>query len=963
MTRPRAHDLVTGPQAHLWSALMLALLAGCGGDNVAPQRATKLAMAVQPASQAQSGVPISPQPAVQLQDDQGAAVSQAGAPISVSIASGGGTLIGPTTVTTSSSGRATFTGLGIHGSVGPRTLAFAAPDLTAVSSATFDLSAGAAALIVAGEGNGQTAGFGTPVAIRPSVTVTDADNNPIAGVAVVFQVTAGGGTVEPGTVSTNSDGIAAVTSWTLGAAAGPNSLTASAEAVPGSSVVFTATASADVASITGTISTSNAELARSIGTGSARLRNSPQRRSVAFTAHHFRARLFRQPAKYTPDELIVTYRPSAVGAPAVVGSSALASQSLGAAIIRTIRSHITAHISASGSALKGVSPVLMAARVRVQNPADIATVAAALRSDPAVATVERNGLMMREAVTMRLPTRPSNDPFYAEQAWGYGMIDLPEAWAMTTGSASVLVAVVDDGIRFDHPDITANLTRDGYDFVSNAFTTCSDDVDRAGDGDGYDPDPTIPAVCQGEGGPSMIGGHGLHVAGIIGAVGNDGVGVAGVNWTVRIRPVRVLDISGSGTDYDIAQGILYAAGLPADNGAGGTVKPPTGAKIINLSLGGPDPSTLIHDAIIKATKAGALVVAGAGNEGTSAPFYPAVLPEVLSVSAVGPDRELASYSSFGNTIDIAAPGGDFADGEDQDDPSFGVLSLIWEFNPGKPGYAFADGTSMATPHVAGVAALLLAQNPGLSVTQLRSRLTGFAVDAGSGGRDDRYGAGILNARNSLAQSLGPRRQVRVRLYDASTGSIVQTVAATGTGSYTFSNVTSGNYQLFAGQDEDGDEAIGLPGRRWGAFGGSATPSTITVAGPGTQHGSFSIGRPIEQEPNETLEGANVLPVGGYLIGATNWTETDVYRVLIPQVGRYIFETSGVDGACGFALEGNTAIALYDAHGALVASNDDIDRDVLNLCSRINFILAPGEYELRVQGMFGGSYRIQAGAAP
>jgi subtilisin family serine protease len=963
MTPTPTPDLVIESQVHLRFALLLALLAGCGGDNAEPPPpATKLAIAVQPASQAQSGVPISPQPAVQLQDDQGAAVSQAGAPVSVTIASGGGSLLGPTTVNTSSSGLATFTGLGIHGSVGPRSLTFTAPELTAVTSSTIELSAGAAALIVAGEGNGQTAGSGSPVPVRPSVTITDGDNNPVAGIAVNFQVTAGGGAVEPSTVSSNSDGVAVVASWILGAASGPNTLTATTDAVPGSSVVFTATATADVASITGTITTSNALLARSQPeAGSARFRNLALLRSGPRPAHDFRARSSRQSSRYTPDELVVTYRPSVIRGSAL-GSSALVT-SPGAAITGAIRSHITAHLPASASALRGVSPAIMAARVRVQNPADIANVAAALRSDPAVATVERNGLMSLEAADMRLPTRSSNDPFYAEQAWGYGMIDLPEAWAITTGSASVLVAVVDDGIRFDHPGIAANLTSDGYDFVSNSSLTCSGgDIGRSGDGDDYDPDPTIPAVCPGEGGPTMIGGHGLHVAGTIGAVGNDGLGISGINWTVRIRPVRVVGIDGSGTDYDIAQGILYAAGLPADNGTGGTVKAATGAKIINISLGGPTPSELLHDAIIAATNAGALVVAGAGNEGTADPFYPAAFPEVVSVSAVGPDRELASYSSFGNTTDIAAPGGDFADGGD-DDPSFGILSLIWAFNAGMPGYAFANGTSMATPHVAGVAALVLAQNPGLSVSQLRSRLTDYAVDAGSSGRDNQYGAGIVNARNSLTQSVGPPRQVRARLYDASAGNIVQTVAATGSGSYTFSGVTSGSYQLFAGQDEDGDQDIGLPGRRWGAFGGTATPSLITVTGAGTHHASFAIGRPAEQEPNETFDDANALPVGGYLTGTTSATDTDVYRVLIPQQGRYIFETSAVDGACGFALEGNTRIALYDAHGVLVAANDDIDRDLLNLCSRINFILAPGEYQVRVQGQFGGSYRIQARAGP
>src|SRR5204863_7261541 len=144
----------------------------------------------------------------------------------------------------------------------------------------------------------------------------------------------------------------------------------------------------------------------------------------------------------------------------------------------------------------------------------------------------------------------------------------------------------------------------------------------ADDSTGYDPNPTIPAsysldsteTCYS---PDDIGAHGLHVAGTIGAVGNDRVGVTGVNWTVRIRPVRALGVAGFGETYDIAQGILYAAGLPADDGAGGTVQATSAAKIINLSLGGPDDDPTLHNAIISAASAGALVVAAAGNEGTS----------------------------------------------------------------------------------------------------------------------------------------------------------------------------------------------------------------------------------------------------------------------------------------------------------------------------------------------------------
>src|SRR5207244_1747581 len=173
-------------------------------------------------------------------------------------------------------------------------------------------------------------------------------------------------------------------------------------------------------------------------------------------------------------------------------------------------------------------------------------------------------------------TTAGNDPFSPIQAWHYGMIDAPRAWDLTKGSASDTVAVVDDGIRFDHPDIAANLTSDGYDFVSvgSPYPVCAGGTaDNTGDGDGYDPDPTDPVSYDYDftngciTGPRALGNHGLHVAGTIGAVGNNGEGGTGVNWTVRIRPVRVLDVIGSGAYYDVAQGILYRAVLP---GAGGT---------------------------------------------------------------------------------------------------------------------------------------------------------------------------------------------------------------------------------------------------------------------------------------------------------------------------------------------------------------------------------------------------------
>ena len=687
---------------------------------------------------------------------------------------------------------------------------------------------------------------------------------------------------------------------------------------------------------------------------------------------------------FTPNELLVRFRPSAVGAPPV-GSLALASRAVAAAVGSAMRSRLAGYVAQGQVATTGVSPAVLTARLRVADPGRIEDIAALLRADPAVASVGRNGIAWasgRPLAPAPAATTAGNDPFSPIQAWHYGMIDAPRAWDLTTGSASVLVAVVDDGTRFDHPDIAANLTSDGYDFVSvgSPYPVCAGGTaDNTGDGDGYDPDPTDPVSYDYDftngciTGPSALGNHGLHVAGTIGAVGNNGVGGTGVNWTVRIRPVRVLDVIGSGTYYDVAQGILYGAGLPADDGTGtGTVQPTTGARVINLSLGGPQPDATLQDAVIAATNAGALVVAAAGNSGTTALNYPAAYPQALSVSAVGPNGRLASYSSYGPTVDIAAPGGDFADATTTDPrvvATFGVLSTVWNFQgipPGQPAYAFYEGTSMATPHVTGVAALVLALNPALNVAALRARLTGFAVDVGSDGPDQLYGAGIVNARNSLTQSLAPPRQLYARLYDATSGAVVATQAAGSDGSYAFAGLSEGSYDVFAGEDENGDHVLGSPGRRWGAFGSVTAPTVITVAKGGAYAAPFTIGLPLEREPNDAIGDADLLYVGGSLYGTLPRGDFDVTRIPIVTDGQYTFETSGWEGACGFALEEDTVIELYDAAVNFIDYNDDINLGADNLCSRVTASLSAGTYYLVVYGFNGGSggqYRVSARAGP
>ena len=247
------------------------------------------------------------------------------------------------------------------------------------------------------------------------------------------------------------------------------------------------------------------------------------------------------------------------------------------------------------------------------------------------------------------------------QYWNYNLIDAPRAWAIPdTGSAAVTVAVIDDGINL-HPDISPNLDlAGGYDFVS-------DDIDEFGppvpncaggpsftnsDGDGTlgpDADPTMPVsvTFDAQNGcfqVENIANHGLHVSGTIGATNGSANLVTGVNWNVRIRMIRALGIDGFGFDFDIAQAVLYAAGLPAAGAGGHMVIAPTRAPIINMSLGGQSDSTL-GAAVAAAINAGSVIIASAGNDASSTPNFPASYPDVISVAALGADGELASYST------------------------------------------------------------------------------------------------------------------------------------------------------------------------------------------------------------------------------------------------------------------------------------------------------------------------------
>lgn len=348
-----------------------------------------------------------------------------------------------------------------------------------------------------------------------------------------------------------------------------------------------------------------------------------------------------------------------------------------------------------------------------------------LRRDPQVAWAEVNRIMHASAVP--------NDPYYSYQRWHYELISLPDAWNVSTGSSGVIVAVIDTGVRA-HADFGARLVYP-YDFATVS----------PGDGGGDDTDASDPGELVG----SSYSFHGTHVAGTIGATGNNGAGVAGAAWGVRIMPIRVLGTTGSGSSADIIEGMRYAAGL---SNRSGTV-PVQRADIINLSLGGTGSCATPYANVVAAVRAaGVIVVAAAGNEasGTTIPVAsaPANCPGVIGVSAVNRNRTRAPYSNAGAGVDVAAPGGD----------STGQVFSTWSsFSGGLYADSFAgiSGTSMATPHVAGVLALMKSVNASLTPDTVDNLLASGALtdDIGPAGADE-LGIGLINAFKAVVAASG-----------------------------------------------------------------------------------------------------------------------------------------------------------------------------------------------------------------
>lgn len=289
-----------------------------------------------------------------------------------------------------------------------------------------------------------------------------------------------------------------------------------------------------------------------------------------------------------------------------------------------------------------------------------------------------------------------NDPDIKLQ-YGLENINAEKAWAYSTGTDKVIVAVVDTGVDLAHPDLQNNLMN-GYSTV-NGITTPQDD-----------------------------NGHGTHVSGIISAISNNNIGGVGLAPKCKIMPVKVLSAKGEGNDSDITEGIIWAV----DHGA----------NIINLSLGGTGAGKTLENAMTYAYNSNVLVIAAMGNNGENLKTYPAGYKNIIAVGATDIKNKAVPFSNFGEWISVSAPG----------------LKIYSTFPTQKvelsrynlsPNYAVLSGTSMSVPFVAGLAGLIMSKNPGIKRAEVRKRIEGNCQDIDAKGFDESTGYGLIDAYKSL----------------------------------------------------------------------------------------------------------------------------------------------------------------------------------------------------------------------
>jgi thermitase len=291
-----------------------------------------------------------------------------------------------------------------------------------------------------------------------------------------------------------------------------------------------------------------------------------------------------------------------------------------------------------------------------------------------------------------------NDHLFAPHQWNLPITQTIEGWGISKGNGNVIIAVLDTGVDLNHPDLKGRLV-DGLNIVQPEQFPI-DDV-----------------------------GHGTHVTGVISATVNNLEGVAGMTWYDKVMPIKVLDASGAGTTYSVAQGIIWAT----DHGA----------KVINMSLGNYAQAEFLHDAIRYAFDRDVVLIAASGNDNTRQPGYPAAYPEVFAVAATDQQLNRAPFSNYGNYIDVAAPG----------------VSIASTYPDNQ--YAALSGTSMASPHVAALAALIRSVNPLLNNQEVMNIMRDTADDLGESGKDDQFGYGQINVEQALIQASNTKNSVQL----------------------------------------------------------------------------------------------------------------------------------------------------------------------------------------------------------
>ncbi|GIW30817.1 MAG: serine protease [Meiothermus sp.] len=490
----------------------------------------------------------------------------------------------------------------------------------------------------------------------------------------------------------------------------------------------------------------------------------------------------------------------------LVGGAPLASQPLhsqgtpaprtsGNEILVKYRTDLRTAVLPQGSRVLSHDRISRITKLRAANPEALLQ---RLRLDPSVEWAELNG-------TVRAQGEPT-DQYYPLQ-WHLRNTGARFTYQQTY-PIPITVAVVDTGVRYDHPDLAGRLWGPGegaYDFVGDA-------APPANPADPYDPcgapapdtlgddDPTDPCDLNGATG----GSHGTHVTGLI--VANSGSfappcancsasGVVGMayNAPIKVLPLRVLDSGGSGTFENVALAVRYAAGIPVELG-GRLLQNPHPAQVINLSLGSINYSNAMCEAVADAVARGVLVVAAAGNFQSRNPgalVYPAACPGAISVAATDMYNQVVYYSQQNSEVDIAAPGGNIAQS------GGGVLSTTWNYQTNLPNYTFYMGTSQATPQVAAALAMALSSGRASTATEAWNLIRSSATDLGAPGRDDAYGYGLLNLPGAFGWTL-PRGEFLVSLR----GPIARWVPVVNGRFETF--LVPGRYTMVACRDDSGN---------------------------------------------------------------------------------------------------------------------------------------------------------------